>query len=91
MPQKKPKKTKPARKTVTLRFDAAELDAIDVDRKDITNGSIPVGRGAYCKHAVASFPRLRKIEGKLQRVANDAKANEGSPMVFAQSVLNGAA
>lgn len=75
MPQKKTKKPKAARKTVTLRFDAAELEAIDADRKDITNGSIPVGLGAYCKHAVENFRSMRK----LMSVIRDCSANQHSP------------
>jgi len=70
MPQKKTKKPKPPseRHPTTLRFSDADFALVDADRKAMPG--IPVSHGAYCKHAVMSYPKLRKLEDEVRRQAN---------------------
>ena len=77
MPQKKPKR-KSARHQTTLRFDAAEMAQLEIDREAVNNGGPPVKFGAYAKHAVLSYPKLRALEAELRSDAVDAVANGSS-------------
>lgn len=70
MPQKKPKKAKAGeRHPVTLRFNDNEMAALNTDRRQL--GGIPVSVGAYAKHAVVSYPKLRKLDESLRQFAID--------------------
>lgn len=70
MPQKKPKKAKAGeRHPVTLRFNDNEMAALNTDRRQL--GGIPVSVGAYAKHAVVSYPKLRKMGEMLRQCALD--------------------
>lgn len=62
------KKTKAKSKQVTVRLDGAELAAADADRKQL--GGIPVSLSRYAKHAVTSYPKLRKLEESVRAQAN---------------------
>lgn len=74
MPAKKPK-TKAKAKAITLRFTGPEIEPIELDRREIVGAGVPAKIGAYAKHAVMSYPRLRKLEALIRGCA----ANQHSP------------
>lgn len=53
---------------IHLRLKPAEVTSIDEDRKDLPG--VPVGRSAYAKHAVLSYPKLRKLEEAVRSIRN---------------------
>lgn len=67
MPKKKPAPDE--RHSIHLRLNEEECAAIDADRRQLPG--IPVGRGAYAKHAVMSYARLRQILTHLQYEASN--------------------
>lgn len=84
MPQKKPKKAKAGeRHPVTLRFNDNEMAALNTDRRQL--GGIPVSVGAYAKHAVVSYPKLRKLDDLMRKYATT-----GIPQIkqWALEILN---
>lgn len=90
MPPKKHKKPR-ERHPITLRFDDNEMAALHTDRREL--GGVPVSAGAYAKHAVLSYPRLRKLEAQLRADAEDAIANgtsADSASIYAKEILEGA-
>lgn len=63
-------KKKPApdeRRNIHLRLDEEQCAAIDADLKKLPG--IPVSRGAYAKHAVMSYAKLRQLEGLTRALA----------------------
>lgn len=56
--------------SIHLRLNDTERAALDADRKSMPG--IPVKRGAYVKHAVMSFPRLRRLEELLLAASTDS-------------------
>ncbi|HEY6117007.1 MAG TPA: hypothetical protein VI172_13715 [Candidatus Dormibacteraeota bacterium] len=62
MPKKKPK----PKLQLHPRFTAAEMEAIEADRKTLP--AAPSG-SAYAKYAVLSYPKLRKLEELVRRDA----------------------
>lgn len=62
-----PKKKKKYLKQIHLRFSEDELDAIAKDRVSI--GGIPVSDTDYCKHAVLSYRKLRRLEEHVRKMA----------------------
>lgn len=66
MPKKKPKAEPADKAQIHIRLDPAELAAVDEDRKGLPG--IPVGRNPYAKHAVLSYPKLRKLEEAVRRM-----------------------
>lgn len=75
------KKTKAKSKQVTVRLDGAELAAADADRKQL--GGIPVSLSRYAKHAVTSYPKLRKLE----EIMRDRARGDLVPNVVASEIL----
>lgn len=69
MPQKKAKKSKG--RQITLRLNPDEIAPLEADRKDV--GGIPVSMGRYVKHAVQSYPKLRRLE----RLVRESASNGG--------------
>lgn len=68
------KKTKAKSKQVTVRLDGAELAAADADRKQL--GGIPVSLSRYAKHAVTSYPKLRKLRDHVARMAKEGYSED---------------
>ncbi len=69
MPKKKPPSD---RHSIHIRLNAAEGAALEADLKAMPG--IPVSPGVYAKHAVLSYPKLRKLEGAVRDglTSNDA-------------------
>lgn len=92
MPRKKTKSPPPAeRHQTTLRLSEEEMAPLERDRKAI--GGVPVSFGAYVKHAVTSYPKLRKLETMLIEAAEDAREHgtgADSSSIFALMALRGA-
>jgi hypothetical protein len=89
MPPKKHKKTS-ERHPITLRFDDNEMAALQTDRREINNTGIPVSAGAYAKHAVLSYPRLRKLEAQIRRDAEETDRPPDSEGRYARTLLENA-
>lgn len=53
---------------IHLRLKPAEANALDADRKALPG--VPVGRVAYARHAVGSYPKLRKLEEAVRSLRN---------------------
>lgn len=80
MPQKKPKKKsrdEQERKQITLRFDDNEMAALNTDRRELNSAGVPASFGAYAKHAVVSYPKLRKLEGLVRFYCESTPINPG--------------
>lgn len=61
-----PKKKGPKGPTqISMRLKPAELGPLDADRKALPG--VPVSRNTYAKHAVLSFPKLRKLVETIRR------------------------
>jgi hypothetical protein len=86
MPQKKPKKKA---KAITLRFTGEEIAPLEHDRRDLAGSGVPVKIGAYAKHAVQSFPRLRKLEAALRMEAAISDRPPEAIGNFARQLLDG--
>lgn len=71
MPTKKQKKAQ-ERHGITLRFDDQEKALLDDDRRSI--GGVPGSFSAYAKHAVNSYPKLRKLEEAARRMIVDGRS-----------------
>ena len=69
MSKKKPK----SKLQLHPRFTAAEMEAIEADRK--TMPAAPSG-SAYAKHAVLSYPKLRKLHEHVARMARDGYSED---------------
>lgn len=64
-----PKKKGPKGPTqISMRLKPAELGPLDEDRKALPG--VPVSRNTYAKHAVLSFPKLRKLAELVRRDAD---------------------
>lgn len=70
MPQKKPKPTK--RVPIYIRLNAEEAVPVEADRKSMPG--IQPTLGGYAKHAVMSYPKLRKLHSILQQHAADSNS-----------------
>lgn len=81
MPKKKPK-TAADPGSVFLRFNAEEMAPLDADLKAMPG--IPVTFGAYCKHAVKMYPKLRRLEAMLRE---ESKGGAGSQSTYALYAL----
>jgi len=92
MAQKKAKKASDQRKPVTLRFSDNEMAYLQTDRREIQAQSIPVSFSAYGKHAILSYPRLRKIEAELKKLLPpDGAFVDGThdpEVIFAKRILD---
>lgn len=69
MPKKKA--AKPAATHISFRLKPAELEPLDADRKALPG--VPVARNTYAKHAVQSYPDLRKKVEKLSKLEEIAR------------------
>lgn len=63
------KSTKKGPTQISMRLKPAELEPLDADRKALPG--VPVSRNTYAKHAVLSFPKLRKLEERVRWYAGD--------------------
>lgn len=59
---------------IHLRLKSSEVAPIDADRKELPG--VPVGRSAYAKHALLSYPKLRKLEDLVRRAIDPGVAHE---------------
>lgn len=59
---------------IHLRLKPEEVTSIDEDRKDLPG--VPVGRSAYAKHALLSYPKLRKLEELVRRAIDPGVAHD---------------
>lgn len=88
MTTKKHKKQATERHPVTLRFNDQEMANLQTDRREVNGTGVPASFGAYAKHAVLNYPRLRKLEAALKR------SSDADPLpqcrAFADAVLRGA-
>lgn len=66
MPKKKPPSD---RHSIHIRLNAAEEAALEADLKAMPG--VPVSPGVYAKHAVLSYPKLRKLEALLRASSAD--------------------
>lgn len=92
MPQKKKAPAPPERHPTNLRFSDEEIAPLEADRKEINAAGVPVSFGQYAKHAVKSYPRLRRLEAMLREAAVDAQKNGSSAdseSIFAKLLLEG--
>lgn len=62
-----PKKKGPTQ--ISFRLRPAELEPLDADRKALPG--VPVARNTYARHAVLSYPKLRKLEEAVRRHSGD--------------------
>lgn len=84
MPKKKPKP--PAeRHAVNLRFNDKEYAPLAADLSKMPG--VPVSFGAYCKHAVEMYPKLRKLEARLRDLS---AAHPNEAWSTAEEILEGA-
>lgn len=58
---------------ISMRLKPAELEPLDADRKALPG--VPVSRNTYAKHAVLSFPKLRKLEEAFRRRLPDLQVD----------------
>lgn len=59
---------------IHLRLKPEEVTSIDEDRKDLPG--VPVGRSAYAKHALLSYPKLRRLHDHVSRMARDGYSED---------------
>lgn len=67
-----PKKKGPTQ--ISMRLKPAELEPLDADRKALPG--VPVSRNTYAKHAVLSFPKLRKLHEHVSKMARDGYSED---------------
>ena len=74
------------RHTINVRLTPAEYRGVQAEILRIRNsGGIPVSDSAYAKHAVLSYPALRRIADRVRDVAD---ADEGdSASAFAINLM----
>lgn len=76
MPKKKAAKS--AATHISFRLKPAELEPLDADRKALPG--VPVARNTYAKHAVAQYPKLRKLEETVRAAKNGDRRTEHSAL-----------
>lgn len=71
-----PKKNaaKPAATHISFRLKPAELEPLDADRKALPG--VPVARNTYARHAVLSYPKLRKLHEHVAKMARDGYSED---------------
>lgn len=85
-----PKKKGPKGPTqISMRLKPAELEPLDADRKALPG--VPVSRNTYAKHAVLSFPKLRKLEEHVRSLAGGGdgcslRADEAAKIILASRI-----
>jgi hypothetical protein len=81
-----PKKKGPKGPTqISMRLKPAELGPLDEDRKALPG--VPVSRNTYAKHAVLSFPKLRRLEEVLRQHASTLHEDARPSSQYASIVL----
>jgi hypothetical protein len=64
------KKTKKKPTQISFRLKPDELEPLDADRRALPG--VPVARNTYARHAVLSYPKLRKLEEIVRESARGA-------------------
>ena len=80
MPKKKPPPTH-----ISFRLKPDELEPLDADRKALPG--VPVARNTYARHAVLSYPKLRKLEESLRAMASKASEDGRPSAQYASAAL----
>lgn len=72
MPKKKTK-APTERHATAIRLNDAEYAPVRADLEKLNAGGVPVSFGAYAKHAVLSYARLRRAESMTRSLLTDIR------------------
>lgn len=83
MPKKSSKK---GPTQISFRLKPSELEPLEADRKALPG--VPVARNTYAKHAVLSYPKLRKIEERVRNASRDEDPRSTSGAAIMEFALD---